>query len=325
MRRHRWSTALGIVILGSLGAMMAVHDTAGSSGQPGDPDWEPQPAQFPDDGKLRILVFGAHPDDAEIRAGGVGAMWAARGHHVKFVSLTNGDVGHWQMAGGPLAQRRRKEVERAAKTLGIEEVEVLDIHDGELMPTLENRKKVVRLIREWGADVVIGHRPNDYHPDHRAVGELMQDAAYMVMVPFYCPYTPHLTKNPVFLYGVDRFQRPNPFRADIVVGIDDVVETKIDALAQMESQFLEGGCCSRYHIETEADRTEGLKRVRTAFRNRFAGWAERFRDRLTALYGEEAAQEIRYAEAFEICEYGTQPDGEMLARLFPFEGLSFNE
>src|SRR5689334_14941624 len=93
------------------------------------------------EGKLRIICFGAHPDDAEYKAGGVAAKWAAQGHHVKFVSVTNGDIGHWQSAGGPLAQRRTAEVKSAAKILGIE-TEVLDIHDGELLPTLENRRTI---------------------------------------------------------------------------------------------------------------------------------------------------------------------------------------
>ncbi|MCJ7730138.1 MAG: PIG-L family deacetylase, partial [Sedimentisphaerales bacterium] len=150
-----------------------------------------------EEGKLRIIVFGAHPDDCEIRAGGVAAMWAAQGHKVKFVSTTNGDIGHATMAGGPLAKRRTEEVKSAAKVLGIE-TEVLDIHDGELMPTLENRKTFVRLIRRWNADIVMGHRPNDYHPDHRYTGILMQDAAFMVTVAHFCPDVPQIAKNPVF-------------------------------------------------------------------------------------------------------------------------------
>src|SRR5262245_5454534 len=120
-------------------------------------------------GKLRIICFGAHPDDCEIQAGGTAAMWAAKGHKVKFVSVTNGDIGHWRDAGGPLAKRRKAEVERAAGILGIAS-EVLDIHDGELMPTHDNRRTITRLIREWQADVVMSHRPNDYHPDHRYTG-----------------------------------------------------------------------------------------------------------------------------------------------------------
>ena len=140
-----------------------------------------QPAQ-----KLRIIVFGAHPDDAELKAGGTAAKWAKLGHEVKMVSVTNGDIGHWREAGGPLAKRRLAEVKAAAKVLGVT-TQVLDIHDGELEPNLENRRTITRLIREWKADIVISHRPWDYHPDHRYVGVLVQDAAYMVAVPHFCP------------------------------------------------------------------------------------------------------------------------------------------
>src|SRR5436305_9693381 len=156
------------------------------------------------EGKLRIICFGAHPDDCEIQAGGTAAMWAAKGHKVKFVSVTNGDIGHWRDAGGPLAARRKAEVEAAAKILGIE-VEVFDIHDGELLPTLEYRKMVTKAIREWNADIVIGPRPNDYHPDHRYTGILVQDAAYMVTVPFFCPDVPFMKHNPAFMYYSDHF------------------------------------------------------------------------------------------------------------------------
>src|SRR5262245_49100449 len=199
------------------------------------------------DGKLRIIVFGAHPDDCELSAGGTGAKWAAQGHHVKFVSCTNGDIGHWGMAGGRLARRRVAEVQRCAEILG-NQVQVLDIHDGELMVTMENRRSICRLIRDWQADLVISHRPNDYHPDHRYVGVLVMDAAYMVTVPHFCPDVPHLTKNPVFLFAEDEFQRPNPFTPDIVVAIDDVVEKKLAAVEALESKFYEGGCNGGPHL-----------------------------------------------------------------------------
>src|SRR6185503_5031475 len=133
---------------------------------------------------LRIIAFGAHPDDVELKAGGVATLWAARGHKVKFVAMTNGDVGHFESSGGALANRRLAEVRECAKIFGIE-TEVIDIHDGELEPTLENRKTVARLIRDWQADVVLFHRPYDYHPDHRYVGVLVQDAAVVVSAPFF--------------------------------------------------------------------------------------------------------------------------------------------
>ena len=180
------------------------------------------------DEPLRIICFGAHPDDCELKAAGVAAMWAARGHKVKFVSVTNGDIGHWRESGPALARRRKDEVEAAAKVLGIE-TEVLDNHDGELEPTLANRKTITRLIREWKADVVMSHRPNDYHPDHRYTGVLVQDAAYMVAVPKLLPDVPALKKNPVFLYYSDRFQKPNSFKPDVAVAIDEVAAKKLAA------------------------------------------------------------------------------------------------
>src|SRR5216683_1921639 len=190
------------------GGRVVAPRLTGPSGSP--PVAEPKPIERatapPDDGKLRILCFGAHPDDCELKAGGVALLWAAQGHHVRFVSVTNGDIGHWRQAGGPLARRRKAEVEQADKLLGVTP-EVLDIHDGELLPTLENRRTITRLIREWKADIVMSHRPNDYHPDHRYTGVLVQDAGYMVTVPFFCPDTPYLTRNPVFMFYEDGFQK----------------------------------------------------------------------------------------------------------------------
>lgn len=268
---------------------------------------------------IRVIVFGAHPDDCEIRAGGTAALWAEQGHAVKFVSMTNGDIGHWGMAGGPLAQRRIGEVQRAAEILGIT-TEVLDIHDGELMPTLENRRTMTRLIRLWGADIVIGHRPNDYHPDHRYTGVLMQDSAYMVAVPFFCPDVPPLKSNPVYLFSEDRFQTPNPFRGDVVVAIDAVIEKKLDALVAIESQFVEGGALGSAETapKTPEEYEAARQRVRENFRRRFAATAERFRDKLIELYGREAGSRVQYAEAFEVCEYGRQPSRDEIRKLFPF-------
>lgn len=273
----------------------------------------------PEEPKLRIICFGAHPDDAEIRCGGVAALWAQQGHQVKFVSVTNGDIGHWAMAGGPLAQRRTAEVQQAAQILGIT-TQVLDIHDGELEPTLENRKRIIRLIRDWQADIVIGHRPYDYHPDHRYVGVLIQDAAFMVTVPFICPDTPPLKRNPVFLYSYDGFQRPVPFRADIVVAIDSVIDKKIEALLKMESQFIEGGALGSAASapKTAEQREAKRQQVRESFRRRFANLANQYRDKLIELYGPEIGKKVQYAEAFEICEYGRQPSREEIRRLFPF-------
>jgi N-acetylglucosamine malate deacetylase 1 len=278
-------------------------------------------APAPDDGKLRIICFGAHPDDCELQAGGVGALWAERGHHVKLVSVTNGDIGHWREAGGPLALRRKREVEAAAKILGTT-VQVLDIHDGELEPNLENRRTITRLIRAWRADIVFSPRPNDYHPDHRYTGVLVQDAAFMVGVPFICPDVPPLARNPVFLYYTDRFQKPNPSTADIAVSIDPVIEKKLDALAVMESQFLEGGALGHAALlpKTPADKPARVAAVRASHRARYAALADRFRKELKDWHGEAKGAAVKHAEAFELCEYGRRPDRAELKQLFPFFG-----
>ncbi len=277
------------------------------------------PSPPANDGKLRIIVFGAHPDDAEYRGAGVAMKWARLGHHVKFVSATNGDVGHWQMAGGPLALRRKKEVMAVAQRLGVT-TEVLDIHDGEIMPTLDNRRTFTRLIREWNADVVIANRPNDYHPDHRYTSILVQDSAYMVGVPFFHPAVPPLKRNPVFLYASDRFQRPNPFRADVAVGIDDVIGPTVDALLLMQSQIQEGGADG--HAGLYPGDAAGRKRrdeeCRAMLTRRYAAQADMYRDALVKFYGPERGRAIHYAQAFEICEYGRQPSAQELKQIFPF-------
>jgi len=302
-----WSVLLSGVLLFTAGTLNAAVS-------------KPAPAPDATDGKVRIICFGAHPDDNEFRAGGVAAMWAAQGHHVKFVSTTNGDIGHWGIAGGPLAQRRTAEVERCAEIFGIE-TEVLDIHDGEIMPTLENRRTIVRVIREWRADIVMCPRPNDYHPDHRYTSILVQDAGYMVTVPYFCPDVPYLKRNPVFLYYEDRFQKPNPFEADIAVGIDSVIEKKLDAALALASQTLEGGCGGDERLYPENDpakRKAREKEVRQRFVGRFASTANRFRKELAEWYGQEKAGNIKYAEAFEICEYGRRPSKDEIRKLFPF-------
>lgn len=275
------------------------------------------------DRKLNIICFGAHPDDAEYKSGGVAALWAKAGHRVKLVSVTNGDIGHWAMAGGPLAKRRTAESALVAKRLGVTS-EVLDIHDGELEPTLENRRKITRLIRQWNADIVIAHRPWDYHPDHRYVGVLVQDAAYMVQVPHFCPDTPPLKSNPVFLYSSDRFQKPYPFKADIAVAIDSVFEQKVDALLALESQTFEGGALgSKEQMEAAppASDPEGRRKwLRDRWMARSKSEADLFRDTLVKLYGDDAGRKAQFAEAFEICEYGRQPRPDEIRRLFPFFG-----
>ncbi len=236
------------------------------------------------------------------------------GHEVKFLSVTNGDAGHMEMGGGMLAKRRNLETQEVAKRLGIT-YDVLDNHDGELIPSLEIRLDVIRKIREWGADVVISHRSNDYHPDHRYTGILVQDAAFMVGVPNIAADTPPLRKNPVFLYYQDHFQKPNPFEADIAIDITPVIDQKIYALDAHVSQFYEW----LPWIANDPDEIPEGKEERIAWLKSKRATAPNavVRKGLEEWYGKEKAAQIQYAEAFEICEYGTQPTKEDLKRLFP--------
>lgn len=241
-------------------------------------------------------------------------MLASMGHAVKFVSVTNGDAGHQSEGGGMLAKRRMAEAREAGKRFGVV-YEVLDNHDGELLPSLEVRLQIIRKIREWNADVVIAPRPNDYHPDHRYTGILVQDAAYMVAVPNVAADTPPLKKNPVFLYFQDFFQRPNPFRPDIAIDISAVFDKKIHAMDAHESQFYEwlpwiGG----YADKVPADKAERKKWLAT---NRAVRITPEVRTKLESAYGKEKGAQVQHAEAFEICEYGMQPNEKDLERLFP--------
>ncbi len=262
---------------------------------------------------LRIIAFGAHPDDCDIGMGGTAALFAEMGHKVKFVSVTNGDAGHHEMGGGALAKRRYAETQEVAKRLGIA-YDVLDNHDGELSPNYEVRKQIIRKIREWNADVVIGPRINDYHPDHRYTGMLVQDAAYMVVVPNVAPDTPALKKNPVFLYFQDRFQKPQPFKPDIVVAIDETFEKKVNGLDAHVSQFyewlpwVEGKLAEVPKDPVERKKWLREKRMRPAT-PAIRGSAEKW-------YGPSAAK-FQHFEAFEVAEYGGQPTEAELRRLFP--------
>lgn len=272
------------------------------------------PEAFSQERPLRIIMIGAHPDDCDIKGGGTAALFVQMGHQVKFVSVTNGDAGHMEEGGGMLAKRRMAEAKEAGQRLGVT-YDVLDHHDGELLATLPIRLEIIRLIRDWDADVVISHRANDYHPDHRYTAILVQDAAYMVGVPNIAPDTPPLRKNPVFLYFQDNFQKPYPFKADIAVDITSVLDKKIDAMDAHESQFYEWlPWIGNYVAEVPADkveRKEWLKSKRSITPN------SAVLEALKTWYGETKVLNIKYAEAFEICEYGAQPSKEEIKRLFP--------
>ena len=266
---------------------------------------------------LRIIVFGAHPDDCDIKAGGLAINYAALGHEVRFVSVTNGDAGHHEMGGIALARKRRAEAEAAGAVAGIE-YHVMDNHDGELEPTLENRKNVIRMIRSYTPDLILTHRPNDYHPDHRYTGILVQDAAYMVTVPNVCTDVPALSYNPVIAYMSDNFRSPAPFAPEVAIDIDAVVDKKLDMLHCHTSQMYEW---LPYNAGILDEVPESSRERRMWLEHRleqFKAVANRHRGLLVKRYGESRGRSIRYAEAFQVCEYGAALTPENIPVLFPF-------
>ncbi len=265
-----------------------------------------------------LLVFGAHPDDCEFSAAGLAALYSSIGGRVRFVSLTNGDAGHQTLGGATLARRRREEARAAAAVIGIES-QVLDNHDGELLPTLDRRREIITIMREFAPDLILVPRPNTYHPDHRYTSILVQDAAYMVTVPNVSPYASHLISDAVIMYVSDSFKKPYPFTPDVVVDIDRVAEAKVGMLHQHASQVYEwlpsnGG----YSDQVPRDPAARRDWLRGRMLPTMSAIADRFREQLIAIYGQERGQRVRYAEAFEASEYGAPFTPEARSRLFPF-------
>jgi LmbE family N-acetylglucosaminyl deacetylase len=265
--------------------------------------------------KLHVIIIGAHPDDPDESAG-TAYKWAQLGYDVLMVSLTNGDAGHQSIPAEKLAKIRREEARKAGEVIGVKYI-TLDNHDGQLMPTYENRLQVIKLIREQKADIVIFPRPYDYHPDHRYTGVLVLDAAYMVTVPTILPEVPFLKKNPMFLFTSDGFQHPEAFKADVVIDIDDVIEKKMDMYHQHPSQMYEWLPFNQGVLDqvpaSEADRRKWLGETRKGSSD-----ATPYRAKLIELYGQERGSKIKYCEAYEDSGYGARLTKENMTWYFPF-------
>jgi N-acetylglucosamine malate deacetylase 1 len=267
---------------------------------------------------LRLLIIGAHPDDADYSAGGTAALYRAAGHTVKMVSMTNGAAGHHITAGPELARRRRTEAANSGQVIGAT-YDVFENTDGGLLPTLDVRTVVIRLIRSFKPDLLLTHRPNDYHPDHRYTSQLVQDAAYMVTVPAVVADTPHLTRDPVIAYLPDDFQKPYPFSPNVAVDVGPVLDKIVDMLHCHQSQFYEWLAYNHgYQDQLPADEKGQKEFLAGMTRKRLRIRAERYRKLLVEHYGAERGSKVEYAEAFEGCEYGAPLDTAAVARLFSF-------
>ena len=262
----------------------------------------------PETGPMRIMVIGAHPDDPDFCCGAPAALWARRGARVAFVSLTNGDKGHHTMTPEALAARREKECASAAHVYGVEKYVVLPNHDCELEATLEARREVTRLIRAFAPHVVFTHRTCDYHADHRAAGQLVMDATYLLGVPLWCPESPVPDARPAVFYLRDGFTRPWAQTPDLVVELDDdAVALQIRALACHASQLFEWLPYDK-GIENEVPDPSDEQAVKTYI---LKHWLE---PRIGA-DARKLGLGCAHAAVFSISEYGRRPTDEELAFL----------
>jgi LmbE family N-acetylglucosaminyl deacetylase len=260
----------------------------------------------------KFLILGAHPDDADLMFGGTALKLTGNGngHQVKFVSVCNGDCGHFKMNRKKLAQRRYAEAQASAEISGIMEYQILDNSDCTLEASIANRLKVVKIIREFKPDVVISHRLNDYHVDHRNTAQLVQDASFLVMVPLYCPDIAIPDEWPVFAYGWDHFQNPTPFRADAIVIIDDVIEQKLAMLNCHTSQFYEWLPWNKGYKNFNVNKMTEYEKRQWLLDN----WICRnIKQRELYLPDNDI---VCHVEAFEQSEYGRQVSKEKFSSLF---------
>lgn len=267
---------------------------------------------------LRLLILGAHPDDAEYHAGGLATLYRQWGHEVRFISATNGDAGHHQIAGKELAARRLREAQASASVIGAT-CEVWDYADGHLQATLELRWRIVRAVREFRPDLLLTHRTHDYHPDHRALAEAVRDALYLVTVPALVPEVPIVARDPVVGYLPDRFVRPTPLHGDVALDVGPYLDTIVAMLACHESQFFEWLPFNRgVADQVPQDRAARLAWLRDGYRRELHARAERYRGALVETYGSPRGRQVELAEVFEISEYGSALDAGSRRRLFPF-------
>jgi bacillithiol biosynthesis deacetylase BshB1 len=182
---------------------------------------------------LDCLAIGAHPDDCEISAGGTLALMARLGRRVGILTLTRGESG---TRGTP--EIRAEEARAAASVLGVAFEGMLDLGDGDISNTQENRRTVVEAIRRLRPRVILTNGPDDRHPDHRRAQELVHDAVFLANVGgFRAEGARWLTEAVCFFYQHQYFPEG---RVDWIVDVSETHETKMAALRAHGSQFAGG-------------------------------------------------------------------------------------
>lgn len=268
---------------------------------------------------LRVMIIGAHPDDPDVRCTGFTRTLIEAGHRVKFVAMCNGDRGHQFMESADLAKRRFAESRNVIKTLGIEDYIVSDTHDCEVQPTLEARRWLTRIIREFAPHLIITHRPNDYHCDHRATSQLVQDATYLIGVPLWCPETPVPETIPTVFYMGDRFTKPNPFHPDFVIDVSRHEETIVKTFACHESQMFEWLVPEHGYKLSDvppAEDVEGrLNFIRRSATHIVTDFARAFSAAAAKAYPEGTPKIVEVYEKCEYCRRPVKAERELLEKL----------
>jgi LmbE family N-acetylglucosaminyl deacetylase len=257
---------------------------------------------------MNIIVIVAHPDEGEIYTGGTSCLFSRLGHRVKFLSLTNGDAGHYAMAPDVLAAKRYQEAMNAKEILGLADYEILAHHDQYLENTAALREEVVDRIRQWEADLVFSYYPIDGgHKDNMCAGRIVRDAApSLAMLPM-----------PVCLYIRDYFTTDFSHIPEIAVPVDSVWETKLRACACHESQVCDA---IPYELGILDDvRADPDLQHQVIYDNTYAFTHKTpsIELALQKWVGATRTEAVTYVEAFEIAEFGRQITDEEVLRVFP--------
>jgi LmbE family N-acetylglucosaminyl deacetylase len=264
----------------------------------------------------RLLILGAHPDDAEFHAGGIASVYRAMGREVKMVSVTDGGAGHHTRSSSELVRLRRDEAAAAGNVIGAV-YETWNFPDGALQASLDVRHRIIREIRQFKPDLVLTHRPNDYHPDHRAVGQSVQDASYLVKVPLIVPEVPALRKDPVVAYMPDLFTKPQRMQPELILNIAEQIDTIVTMLACHATQVFEWLAYEQGILESlPADQAGRMAWLKAWYTNYIRPRVAHFRDEISRAFG-DAGSSLEFVEAFEISEYALRPDAILLQHLFP--------
>ena len=265
-------------------------------------------------GPIRIMIIGAHPDDADNVCGCFAVRMIAKGYKVKFVSITDGRMGHHRLTPQETADIRRAETLEAAKRLALDGYDIYGAHDCELIPTYEWRCRVAKEIRNYQPDYIVTHRTCDYHADHRATGQLVMDAGYLLGVPHWVPEAEAQRRRPVIFYMSDAFTVPKELRPDMMIDAEPYLDKWCEALDAQVSQFYDWlpwdmGVVDE--VVALGDRKD-IKARNSYIIRHWAGRkiadAKRFAEAWKEQYPGMSVP--KYMEAYEVSEYGRAPTDE---------------